>query len=261
MKQFGMLKPGAFPSLRWSLFCGEPLPLASTAAWQKAAPNSSIENLYGPTELTIACTRFRWNESVPSTHCELGIVPIGTPFPGMAALVVDEELREVGPGETGELLMTGPQMSLGYLDDPGKTAIAFVAPPGRTDVYYRTGDRVRCATVERPMTHLGRLDFQVKILGHRVELGEIEAVMREESGLPGVVAIGWPVTESGFGGVEAFVEGDIDVAQLRTRASMRLPDYMTPRRIHAMAHLPRNSSDKVDRQALTKWLGEQDAAS
>jgi amino acid adenylation domain-containing protein len=259
MRHLGKLKPGAYPSLRWSLFCGEPLPLTSAEAWAQAAPNSIIENLYGPTELTIACTRYRYSPQTASAHSEQGIVPIGDPYPGMAALVVDDGLREVEPGETGELLMRGPQMSLGYLDDPEKTAIAFVVPAGQTDVHYRTGDRVRRPKDERPMTHLGRLDFQVKVLGHRVELGEIEAVIREESGLPGVVAVGWPVTESGFGGIEAFVEGDIDVAQLRTRVATRLPDYMTPRRVHAMARLPRNSSDKVDRQALTKWLGEENA--
>ncbi|MGH7023395.1 MAG: amino acid adenylation domain-containing protein [Caulobacteraceae bacterium] len=256
MSGLGKMRPGAYPNLRLSLFCGEPLPVATLRAWREAAPNSIVENLYGPTELTVACTRFRWSDLADSDHHELGIAPIGEPFPGMIALVADASLREVDRGEVGELLMTGPQMSLGYLNDPERTAQAFVRPPGRSEIYYRTGDRVRRATEARPMAHLGRLDFQVKVLGHRVELGEIEAVIREESGLAGVVAVGWPRTESGFGGVEAFVEGDIDRERLSGRIAMRLPEYMAPRRIHVMSRLPRTSSDKLDRQALMNWLGE-----
>jgi acyl-CoA synthetase (AMP-forming)/AMP-acid ligase II len=112
----------------------------------------------------------------------------------MVPLVADEFLREVAPGADGELLMTGPQLALGYLDDPVKTAVAFVKPPGREEIYYRTGDRVRRPLEGQPMTYLGRVDNQIKILGRRVELGEIEAVVREESGVGGVVALGWPKT-------------------------------------------------------------------
>ena len=79
--------------------------------------------------------------------------------------------------------MNGPQMSLGYWKDSEKTAAAFVVPPGKKDIYYRTGDRVRRPLGNGPLTHLGRIDFQVKILGHRVELGEIEAAVRKACGL------------------------------------------------------------------------------
>ena len=121
MKRLGALKPDAFPSLRLGLFCGEPLPVAVAEAWSQAAPNAAIENLYGPTELTIACTHYRWGGGSPA-ESELGVVPIGDPFPGMDVLVVDHELHEVPPGQEGELLMTGPQLSLGYWNDPKRTA-------------------------------------------------------------------------------------------------------------------------------------------
>src|SRR5882762_6556352 len=142
MKQLGMLKPGRYPSLRFSLFCGEPLPVSSAAAWMEAAPNSIVENLYGPTELTIACTLYRWDPAQSPDEAEMGIVPIGYPYPGMGVFVADENLKEVGPGEEGELLMNGPQMSLGYWKDHERTAAAFVVPSGKEGVYYRTGDRV-----------------------------------------------------------------------------------------------------------------------
>jgi amino acid adenylation domain-containing protein len=257
MKQSGLLKPGGFPSLRLSLFCGEPLPVASVAAWAMAAPNSVVENLYGPTELTIACTGYRWDPKRAPLEAEVGIVPIGAPFPGMNVLIVDEHLNEVGPGADGELLMSGPQMSLGYWKDPEKTAAAFVVPPGRQEMFYRTGDRVRRPAGDGPLTHLGRMDSQVKILGHRVELGEVEAVVREASGVDGVVAIGWPVTSSGYGGIEVLIEGGpVDLDRLRAAVAARLPDYMVPRRWHVRSRLPRNANGKYDRKAMPAVLGD-----
>jgi amino acid adenylation domain-containing protein len=189
MKQLGLLKPGGFPSLRLSLFCGEPLPVSYADAWLRAAPNSILENLYGPTELTIACTSYRWHPERSPAESELGIVPIGFPHREMNVLVADECLNEVNPRAEGELLMNGPQMSLGYWRDSERTSSAFVVPPERKDIFYRTGDRVRRPTGDGPLTHLGRMDSQVKILGHRVELGEVEAVVRQISGRDGVVAI------------------------------------------------------------------------
>jgi amino acid adenylation domain-containing protein len=257
MKQLGMLKPGRYPTLRFSLFCGEPLPISSASAWLEAAPNSIIENLYGPTELTIACTLYRWDPVKSPNESELGIVPIGYPYPGMGVLVADETLKEVAGGEEGELLMNGPQMSLGYWKDSEKTAAAFVIPPGKKDIYYRTGDRVRRPLGNGPLTHLGRIDFQVKILGHRVELGEIEAAVRKACGLDGVLAIGWPATPSGFGGVEVFIEGESkDLDGLRSLVAAGLPDYMVPRRFHFMGKLPRNVNNKFDRKAVMKLLEE-----
>ena len=257
MKQLGMMKAGRYPKLRLSLFCGEPLPVSSVTAWLEAAPNSILENLYGPTELTIACTLYRWELVRSLGESELGIVPIGYPYPGMDVLVVDENLREVPPGEAGELLMSGPQTSLGYWRDPEKTATVFVIPPGKNEIYYRTGDRVRRPLGNGPLTHLGRTDFQVKVLGHRVELGEIEAAVRRATGYDGVVAVGWPVTSSGCGGIEVFIEGQGDSKNgLRSAVASALPEYMVPRRFHFLSALPRNVNNKFDRKAMLKLLQE-----
>jgi acyl-coenzyme A synthetase/AMP-(fatty) acid ligase len=175
----------------------------------------------------------------------------------MNVLVADQNLNEVPPTEVGELLMNGSQMSLGYWKDPEKTRAAFVVPPGRTDIFYRTGDRVRRPAGNEPLTHLGRIDSQVKILGHRVELGEIEAAVRKSCGMGGVVAIGWPVTSSGYGGVEVFIEGTAqDKDGIRRIVALELPDYMVPRRFHFMSRLPRNANDKFDRKAMLKLLEE-----
>lgn len=255
MKRFGSLKPGSYPNLRVSLFAGEALPVDLTRAWAEAAPNSIIENFYGPTELTISCTYYRWDPARSLAESEQGVVPIGQPFPGMVPLVADESLREVPPGAAGELLMTGPQLALGYLNDPARTAAAFVKPPGRGEIYYRTGDRVRRPVDGRPITYLGRIDNQVKIQGRRVELGEIEAVVREEFGVDGVVAVGWPKTPTGVRGVEVFLETDNPgLPEQNERVARRLPAYMVPRKYHSLSKFPLNANGKYDRPALLKIL-------
>lgn len=258
MKRLGMLKPHRYPSLRWSLFCGEALPREIAEAWAKAAPLSTVENLYGPTELTIACTLYQCNSRTSPEECRLGVVPIGQPFPGMDAIVVDENLSQVPEGGEGELLMTGPQLSLGYWEDPEKTAAAFVIPPGKDKVYYRTGDRVGKPFGTGPMHYLGRKDHQIKVLGHRVELGEVEAVLRQESGVEQAVAVGWPITPSGAGGIIAFLaDRTVDSEAMRARLKTRLPGYAVPREIYVLPEFPLNPNGKVDRKALFKILEER----
>lgn len=251
MRRLGVLRPNLYPELRWSLFCGEPLPVELAKAWAEAAPNSILENLYGPTELTIACCLYRWRGDASEKECRLGIVPIGEPYPGMHALVADERLREVTGGSDGELLMTGPQLALGYWQDNERTAAAFVNPPGDDRVYYRTGDRVRKPIGDGPLLFVGRMDHQVKVLGHRVELGEVEASLRKETGVQSVAALGWPLTDSGAAGVIAFIgQRDLDAVAIRAKLQTQLPSYAVPRKIYLLPVLPLNSNGKIDRKAL-----------
>src|SRR5262249_22806619 len=126
MKRFGALKPNRYESVRWSFFCGEPLPVDVASAWAAAAPRSSVENLYGPTELTVACTSYRWDPRSSQHEAVHGVVPIGHPFEGMQATIVDETLQEVAPGATGELLMSGAQVTPGYWRNAEATARSYV---------------------------------------------------------------------------------------------------------------------------------------
>jgi acyl-CoA synthetase (AMP-forming)/AMP-acid ligase II len=101
------------------------------------------------------------------------------------------------------------------------------------------------------------VDNQIKVLGHRVELGEVEALTRQVSGLDGIVAVGWPVTASGAGGVEVFIEGEkMSTSPLQTKLEERLPSYMVPRRFHFLTRIPLNSNGKYDRGVLVKLLAE-----
>ena len=255
MRRLGELKPGLYPHLRLSLFCGEALPVDVVRDWSLAAPNSIIENIYGPTELTIGCTAYRWNNQTSLDECKKGIVPIGEPFEDMEAAIVDEKLREVAIGCEGELLMTGPQLTRGYWRDEEKTARAFVSIVGRNDIYYRTGDRVRRSAPDKPLIYLGRLDNQVKILGHRVELGEVEAVVRSLCGVDAVVALAW-YNGSNADTIELFLETEtLDTELLMKQLKTKLPYYMVPRRIRTLPRLPLNPNGKYDRKALQVILG------
>jgi amino acid adenylation domain-containing protein len=227
------IPPGSMPSLRWSLFCGEPLTNETAERWQAAAPNSTVENLYGPTELTIACFVHRWDGVAPESLN--GIVPIGRPLNGLTARVVDEELR-VG----------GPQTAPGYWRDAAQTAARFV------EGFYRTGDRV----VEHPSgiySYLGRVDHQLKILGFRVEPAEIEGVLRLQPGVTGAVAVGYPIAQAQALGVVAFVTGAVEsLDALRRAAAMVLPTYMVPSKIVRLDQFPLNANGKVDRAELLR---------
>ena len=259
MSKLRMLEPGAFGGLRHALFCGEGLPVEVARRFAAAAPGAVLENLYGPTELTVACTVHRWDPLVSPAQSELGLVPIGEPYPGMTARVVDERLREVPDGSTGELLLTGPQRTLGYLDDPELTAAAFVTLDGASELFYRTGDRVR-RLPGGPLVYLGRSDHQVKLKGYRVELGEIEMVLREVSGSDVAVALGWPRSESGADGVVGFVgHGAEDPEVVRRRAAARLPSYMQPREVRVVDEWPLNANGKVDRGRLLERLIQERA--
>ncbi len=133
MKRLGSLKKGNLPTLRLSIFGGEPLPVAVARDWMEAAPNSAIENLYGPTELAIVGTYYRWDPEKSPGECLRDTVPIGYPVPALSPLVCDERCGKSPTGAEGELLMTGAQVTLGYLGEPEKTRKAFVVPPGRNE--------------------------------------------------------------------------------------------------------------------------------
>ena len=247
LERLGGLKPGMFPALRLSLFCGEALTAELANGWAAAAPNSIVENLYGPTEATIACTAHSWQpDSEPGAN---GFVPIGA----TEAHVVDEELHEVAEGEAGQLLLGGPQVVEGYWDDAAATARSFVTMPGDGQSYL-TGDRVLRPLGGGPLEYLGRIDSQIKILGHRVELEEVEAVLREEARAE-AIAVGWPLTPSGAAGIVAFIASrSVDTVQLRRALSERLPEYMVPRELRLVGELPLNANGKRDRKAMLSML-------
>ncbi len=254
--KIGLLEPSAFPTLRWSLFCGEALSSSLAEAWQQAANNSIVENLYGPTEATIAITYYRWNSATSPAECVRGLVPIGWPFDGQQVCAVSEDLAPVPTGESGELCLGGSQVTRGYLNDPEKTAKSFVRLKHTGDqVWYRTGDLVR--QDERGcLFYLGRRDFQVKVNGYRVELQEIDLILRESAKTELAVAIPWPLSDGSASGIVAVLSGSSPAhdKQIIAACEARLPRYMVPNRIYHFPQIPLNVNGKIDRGKITEML-------
>jgi amino acid adenylation domain-containing protein len=245
------LAPGSMPGIRHTIYCGEPLPVETARYWHRAAPNSVVDNIYGPTELTIACTAHRWRPSDAAPTDPGETVPIGEPNPGMEYLMLDER-GGVDP-ERGELCMTGPQMFRGYLD-PANDEGRFVRVGGR--LWYRTGDRVQL----RPgvgLVHLGRNDSQVKLAGYRVELGEVEHAIRDAA--PGTEAVAFLAAGPAGPALIAFVAGGpaMEPAALLRRMADRVPTYMLPRHVWHLDQLPLNRNGKIDHAALRVEAGRR----
>jgi acyl-CoA synthetase (AMP-forming)/AMP-acid ligase II len=254
-----LLEPGMFPALRVSFFIGEALPVASAQTWQEAAPNSVVDNQYGPTEATVAFTVQRLTDPAPETPGR-NTMAIGRPYAGLEAGIVGPDGGFLPAGEIGELALYGPQIAAGYLDDPEQTARRFPVldhPRLGSGRWYLTGDMAFCD--ERQVLHcLGRIDNQVKVMGHRVELEDVEAHLRAVCGTDAAAAIAWPVENGIALGIVAFVCGaKLAPPDIRERLRDRVPSYMLPRQVFVLDSLPLSTHGKIDRKALQSMVGEK----
>jgi amino acid adenylation domain-containing protein len=260
MVKFGILEPGAFPSLKRVIWCGEVLPTPVLISWMEAIPQATFTNLYGPTEATIASSYYAVPER-PAT--ETAEIPIGTPCAGEELLVVDEGLRPVPEGEIGDLFIGGVGLSPGYWRDEEKTRAAFLPDPRSPESgarIYRTGDLARLGE-DGYVYFLGRADSQIKSRGFRIELGEIEVALNTFDEISECAVVG--VDTSGFEGkaiccAYAAAEGaSIEIPKLRRQLRKLLPAYMIPVHWLELDELPKNVNGKIDRRHLTDLFGEQ----
>ncbi|ONM48517.1 non-ribosomal peptide synthetase [Nocardia donostiensis] len=247
------MDPAGLDRLRVVIAGGEACPPDLVRRWvQPIAGKRTREfyNGYGPTETTIMT-----NISDPLSPDEL--VTIGGPIRGMRALVLDGRLRAVPEGVTGELYLAGDQLARGYHDRPGLTAARFVAdpygPPGGR--LYRTGDlmRYRLTGAAAVMEYLGRNDFQVKVRGFRVELGEIDAALAARPDIDFAVTVGRE-TGSGATILVSYVlpapGAGLDTAALIDDLGRTLPAHMLPTAVVVLDEIPLTPVGKLDRRAL-----------
>lgn len=237
--QAGALRAGSMAPLRLAFFCGEALTSITARQFAQAAPSARIYNLWGPTETTVSLSYFEVDVGAVLPD----IVPIGRPYPGQ--LLALAEAKE----GVGELLASGPQVTQGYWAAPELDTDRFVQRDGRR--WYRTGDLA--AWDERfGYCYKGRIDRQVKIKGYRIELQECESALRACGAWDLVGVIAWPKSADGTaGGLVGFVRAQaVDAAGVKASLSGRLPPYMVPDRIVALAAFPLNANGKIDYRAL-----------
>ncbi|MCF8609817.1 amino acid adenylation domain-containing protein [Gordonia sp. HY285] len=232
-------------SLRRITSGGEALAAELVSRVRRSLPAVRLENQYGPTEAAVDVTSHHIVDDRPT-------VPIGSALPGVTTYVLDDALGVVPVGVPGELYLGGPQVARGYASRPDLTAERFVADPfdvagGRL---YRTGDRVRW-NARGEIEYLGRVDFQVKLRGQRLEIGEVEAAL---AAVPGVVHAAAAVVEAPGGPqlVGYLAPDTVDEADVAATLAERLPDYMRPTTWVRLATMPLGASGKVDRRALPR---------
>ncbi|MEU5976535.1 amino acid adenylation domain-containing protein [Streptomyces sp. NPDC047315] len=242
--------PGCFDGVHEVWTGGERMSPQATERVRQAAPGVLLTNSYGPTETTFAAVQHTVRADDPAAS-----LPIGRPLDNVRCHVLDDRLRPVPLGVPGELYLAGPGLARGYLGRSGQTAERFVADPfgAAGERLYRTGDLVRHRT-DGALEFLGRADDQVKVRGHRVEPGEIEAALTDCPGVaravvvlredrPGVSAlIGYVVPASGG-------PAPTDDA-LRAHLTQRVPAHMLPSAFVLLHELPLTRNGKVDRAAL-----------
>ncbi|HEX6370473.1 MAG TPA: amino acid adenylation domain-containing protein [Longimicrobium sp.] len=217
-----------------------------TVFWQENAPGVRLMNEYGPTETVVGCSAY----VLPHGEHRAGPVPVGGPIQNMTFHVLDERMQAVPVGLPGELYIGGVGVARGYLGRPALSAEKFVpdpfAPAGER--MYRTGDRARWLP-EGNLMILGRTDNQVKVRGYRVELGEIEAVLRRHADVRQCIVV---VREDAPGDrrLVAYVVGDAEAESLREHLRASVPEYMVPGAFVMLESLPKTQTGKIDPKTL-----------
>jgi amino acid adenylation domain-containing protein len=242
------LDPRAFAalgSLRQMLLGGEAVPAALIHHLRQVF-HGEIHNMYGPTETTIWSTTCRIQE-VGST------VSIGKPIANTQIYLLDPDLNPVPPGEIGELYIGGDGVARGYWRRPELTAERFLAIPALApNRIYRTGDLARFLP-DGAVDFLGRADYQIKLRGHRIEPGEIEALLEKIPGVRQAVVV-LREDREGDKRLVAYLVSEVSdpeaASALRAALEAKLPDYMVPSAFVFLPALPLTGNGKIDRKAL-----------
>jgi non-ribosomal peptide synthetase component F len=241
----------ALPDLHCCSVTGEALKLELAQRWFSLMPGIKLVNAYGLTE-----TSDDTNHEVMRSAPEGRSVPLGPAVQNVRVYVVDEKLRPVPLGAPGAIVFSGVCVGRGYVNDPERTRLAFVADPHRQgERLYRSGDYGRWRP-DGKLEFLGRRDHQVKIRGHRIEIGEIESALLRVNGVRAAAAV---VAEGVAGGkrlVGFYVGSPHPAEALRAALSESLPSYMIPSAFHRRDDLPLTANGKVDSKALVT-LAEQ----
>lgn len=249
----GLLDKVPLPDLRTIFFAGEVFPTRHLNMWRRTMPWAKFVNLYGPIEIHVDCTYYEVN-------CEMADdepLSIGFPCGNTDILILNEQNSLCTTDELGELCVRGSSLALGYWNDPAKTAAAFVQNPLNSrypELIYRTGDLAIRRTDGRIFL-AGRKDYQIKHMGYRIELPEIE---HQVLGIPGIAnaCVIYDHPKKAITLVYQSSGEDVSPAAIRSALAGIFPKYMLPTVFHAMERLPMNPNGKIDRNGLIeKFIG------
>ena len=230
-------------TVRRVLFSGEVMPEKHLRAWRTHLPEAVFVNLYGPTEITCNCTYYR----VGRVFSDGEKIPAGRAFPGRTVFLMDEDGHEIAqPGRTGEICAAGESLASGYYRDREQTEKKFIRFPvhgGGMQRVYRTGD-LGYYDASGELVFAGRKDFQIKHMGHRIELEEVESAM---NAVPGVTK-SCCVFDRKQNRICGFYMGNVTGSQVRRYMKERVPVYMVPSGIRQVAAMPLTKNGKTDRE-------------
>ncbi len=238
------------PNLRKVIFTGAAMPCKYLAVWQEHLPDAMYINHYGPTEITASCTWYRVDHKVTAEES----LPIGVPYHNTEILLLDADNKLVtNVNDQGEICVRGSSLALGYYGNPEMTAKAFQQNPLNPicrDLIYRTGDIGSWG--EDGLLHFhGRMDSQIKFMGHRVELGEIELAAKAMEGVEESCCFYQEEKEI----IWLFIESkNVTSKDVTAHLKTLLPAFMIPRKIVVLENFPLQFNGKIDRVGLKKQM-------
>lgn len=240
----GAFEEGRPEHMKTVCFGSEVFPVKQLHLWQKACPEARFINLYGPTEATGMSFYF----NVDRDFAEGEAIPVGRPFDNTDFFLLREDDTQAPAGEPGEICIRGTALSLGYFDDPERTAAAFTQNPLNPhypETVYRTGDIGRL-NERGELVFISRKDSQIKNMGHRIELGEIESC----ACLCGGVESACCLFEKEKSKLYLYYMGTADEKSVQKHLRKELPRYMVPTKLCRMQTLPLLPNGKIDRKSL-----------
>lgn len=241
---FGTFEDMVPEYLRTIAFVGEVFPVRQFKIWQKALPEVTYVNLYGPTEATGVCCYYR----VDREFADEEVLPIGRPFKNTEIILLNDKNERAAEGEEGEICIRGICLAHGYYRDWERTREAFVQNPlnqAYPEMIYRTGDMGRW-NEKGELMFVSRKDFQIKHMGHRVELGEIEVYVNAADG----VDISGCVYDQKRNKIVLYYVGEISEKDLAAAIKKSVPGYMMPNKICRLEKMLYTPNGKIDRRAL-----------
>ncbi len=241
-----LLAKAKLDRIRKVFFIGEVFPTKHLNYWRRHLPGAMFVNLYGPIEITVACTYYIVDRELADDEK----LPVGFPMRNTDILILNDQNRLAKVDEPGEICVRGSSLALGYYNNPERTAKGFVQNPTNPhypELIYRTGDS-GFWNHRGEVMFLGRKDFQIKHLGYRIELGEIEHALLQVDGIRNCCV----VYNQNKKEITSFYESDKELtpAFIRERLLATLPKYMLPTVFNWMELMPRNPNGKIDRAKL-----------